>query len=143
MKHSFVAAALLLASARQLLGQIQFYQVEFTPSGRVFAKDLPVTRGAVVVFHEYPGGMLVSIPRSKLKRVVRAAADVVEASIHQDQTIAIGNLAMQGGAPTPSIKPAASTASSSTPRWNGYDSWAVLPDEAPAAPPSTSPPRSP
>ncbi len=92
-----VAVAVLLACAFALRAEDKFYQVDLAPSGKVIAKDLPVTKGTMVVFHEYPSGTLVSMPRSSVKKVMQIAPGSAQQSNVAERVIPIGNLAMQGG----------------------------------------------
>ncbi len=92
-----VAVAVLLAGAFVLRAEDKFYQVDLVPSGKVIARDLPVTKGTMVVFHEYPSGTLVSMPRSSVKKVAQIAPANAQQTNLATEVIPIGNLAMQGG----------------------------------------------
>jgi hypothetical protein len=93
-----VAVAVLLACASTLRAEEKFYQINLVPSGSVVSTDLPVTKGTMVVFHGYPGGTLMSMPRSNVKNVVRIPSESAKTVNLAEQVIPIGNLAMQGGA---------------------------------------------
>ena len=97
MRHRFLAAAILLGSALGLRAEQKFYQITLIPSGTIIATDLPVTKGQMVVFHGYPSGNLMSMPRSSVKTVSQVPAASAQASNLAEQVIPIGNLAMQGG----------------------------------------------
>jgi hypothetical protein len=97
MRYRFLAAAMLLGSALTLRAEQKFYQITLIPSGTVVATDLPVTKGQMVVFHGYPSGNLMSMPRSSVKSVSQVPAASAQASNLAEQVIPIGNLAMQGG----------------------------------------------
>ena len=97
MRSRLIFAAVLLACAFALRAEDKFYQVNLLPSGSVIAKDLPVTRGTMVVFHQYPSGNLVSMPRSSLKAVVQIPAESAKTVNLAERAVPIGNLAMQGG----------------------------------------------
>jgi hypothetical protein len=97
MRYRFLAAAILLGSALVLRAEQKFYQITLIPSGTVIATDLPVTKGQMVVFHGYPSGNLMSMPRSSVKLVSQVPAASAQASNLAEQVIPIGNLAMQGG----------------------------------------------
>jgi hypothetical protein len=97
MRNRFVLAAVLLASALTLGAEDKYYRVDLAPSGSVISKDLPVTKGTMVIFHDYPSGTLVSFPRAKVKQVVRITPNTAAATNAAEQLIPIGNLAMQGG----------------------------------------------
>ena len=98
MRSRLLAFAVLLACAFALRAEDKFYQVNLAPSGSVISKGLPVTRGQMVVFKEYPSGTLVSFPRANVKSVTGIAPNSAHATNIAEQVIPIGNLAMQGGA---------------------------------------------
>jgi hypothetical protein len=94
-----IAAAVLLACASTLRAQEPtFYQINLVPSGTLVSTDVPATRGQMVVFHGYPSGTLMSLPRSGVKSFQRIPSASAKASNLAEQVIPIGNLAMQGGA---------------------------------------------
>jgi len=97
MRSRLLAVAVLLSCAFALRAEDKFYQVNLVPSGNVVARDLPVTKGTMVVFHQYPSGNLVSMPRSSVKTVFQIPSASAQASNLAEQVIPIGNLAMQGG----------------------------------------------
>ncbi len=97
MRNRLVFVAVLLACALALRAEQGYYQVDLLPSGSVISTDLPVTKGTMVVFHKYPGGTLVSMRRSDLKKVTKIPPAMALATNPPDQAISIGNLAMQGG----------------------------------------------
>src|SRR4029077_11316004 len=124
--------ALLLAAVAAAGGESAYYRVDLAPSGQIIATDLPVTKGTMVVFHRYPSGDLVSLRRTEVRGVVRIPPAAAEATRPSEAAVPIRNLAMQGGAPTsaPAARRPAGTAAppptaSASPRWNGYDPWAV------------------
>lgn len=97
MRNRLLAVGILVACALPMRAEEKFYQIELTPSGKVVCTDLPVTKGTMVVFHGYPSGNLMSMPRSTVKRVVAIAPESAKSTNIADQVIPIGNLAMQGG----------------------------------------------
>ena len=96
MRYRFLAAAILMGSALVLRGEQKFYQITLIPTGTVIATDLPVTKGQMVVFHGYPSGNLMSMPRHTVKAVAQITA-VDAKTTNVDRVVPIGNLAMQGG----------------------------------------------
>jgi len=93
-----IAAAVLLACASTVRAQEPtFYQINLIPSGTVVSTDAPVTRGQAVVFHGYPSGMLMSLPRSGVKGFQKIPSGSAKSANLAEQVIPIGNLAMQGG----------------------------------------------
>jgi hypothetical protein len=65
--------AVLLASAAATSAAAPaaaiLYRLELSGGGAVWSKDTPMQSGALVTFHRYPDGALVSIRRSDLVRV--------------------------------------------------------------------------
>jgi hypothetical protein len=78
---------------------------------------------------------LMSLRKSDIRSITRMSSPD-PASSAPKSVIAIGNLAMQGGSPSPaaSARPASAGTAAAGPRWNGYDSWAVVPGAADAPP---------
>lgn len=98
MRYRFLAAAVLLGSALALPAEQKFYQITLIPSGTVISTDLPVTKGTMVVFHGYPSGNLMSMPRSSVKSVMQIPPETAQSTNLAERVVPIGNLAMQGGA---------------------------------------------
>ena len=98
MRSRILAVAVVLGCAFALRAEQKFYQITLVPSGTVISTDLPVTKGTMVVFHEYPRGTLVSMPRASVKSVSQIGPETAQATNLAEQVIPIGNLAMQGGA---------------------------------------------
>ena len=98
MRYRFLAAAaVLLGGALVLRAEEKFYQITLIPSGTIISKDLPVTKGQMVVFHGYPSGNLMSMPRSGVKSVSQIPAVDAKTTNIAERVVPIGNLAMQGG----------------------------------------------
>lgn len=97
MRYRFLAAAVLLGGALTLRAEQKFYQITLIPSGTVISTDQPVTKGQMVVFHGYPSGNLMSMPRSSVKSYVQIPAATAQSSNLAERVVPIGNLAMQGG----------------------------------------------
>lgn len=97
MRSRLFAVAVLLACPLALRAQDKFYRVNLVPSGSVIAKDLPITKGTMVVFHQYPSGNLVSMPRTSLKSVFQISSENAKTVNLAENVVPIGNLAMQGG----------------------------------------------
>ncbi len=91
-----ITAGLLLAVA-SATAETAYYRVELSPSGSLVSIGAPVVRGTTVLIHGYPDGTLMSLRKSDVRSVspitAREAATPVRKSV-----VAIGNLAMQGGA---------------------------------------------
>lgn len=75
------------------------YRIELSGNQIVWSEDLPRDSGALVLFHRYPGGMLVSVKKADVRRVA-AAPRVTEVAkkVQSGRDIKIGTL----GAPTAS-----------------------------------------
>jgi hypothetical protein len=97
MRKHLLVVGILVACAFTARAEEKFYQIELTPSGKVISTDLPVTKGTMVLFHGYPSGNLMSMPRSAVKRVYSIPPDSAKSTNLAEQVIPIGNLAMQGG----------------------------------------------
>jgi hypothetical protein len=97
MRSRLISIGILLACALSLRAQEMFYQIDLIPSGRLIARDAPVARGNIVVFHKYPDGTLISMRRSEVKQVVQISARTAAATNPAQRVVPIGNLAMQGG----------------------------------------------
>jgi hypothetical protein len=97
MSKRILMVTALLACAFALRAEDKYYQINLAPSGKIISKDLPVTKGTMVVFHGYPSGELMSMPRSAVTTVVAIAAPNAQATNPATRVIPIGNLAMQGG----------------------------------------------
>ena len=97
MRYRFLAAAVLLASALTLRAEQKFYQITLIPSGTVVSTDQPVTKGQMVVFHGYPSGNLMSMPRSSVKSYAQIPVAAAQSTNAAASVVPIGNLAMQGG----------------------------------------------
>jgi hypothetical protein len=97
MRYRFLAAAILFGGAVALRAEQKFYQITLIPSGTVISTDQPVTKGTMVIFHSYPSGNLVSMPRSNVKSFSQVPAATAQSTNLAERVIPIGNLAMQGG----------------------------------------------
>ena len=70
------------------------YRIELSGNQTVWSEDLPRDSGALVLFHRYPGGLLVSVKKADVRRVA-AAPRVTEAPKRRPsgREIMIGTLA--------------------------------------------------
>lgn len=124
-RRIFIAAAALAFCAAAAGAEDAFYRIALVPSGNLVARDAPVVRGAMIVFHSVRDGNLVSVRRSDVRSVTRISPqDAVPPN--PQRAIAIGNLAMQGGSSTTpqSTVRTARAVPTTPPRWNGYDQYA-------------------
>jgi len=136
VRLGLLAAALLCAASGR--AEDAYYRIELAPSGSLVSIGAPVTRGTTVLFHGYPSGNLMSLRKSDVRSFARISPEEASAPAHKP-VVAIGSLAMQGGSSTPAAPARAASTANAPPaaRWNGYDSWAVVPGVA-AAPPLAS-----
>ena len=49
-----------------------FYRIELARNEVLWSQDRPVQSGNALLFHRYPGGLLVSVKRSEVRRIVAA-----------------------------------------------------------------------
>jgi len=97
MRSRLISAAILVACAFALRAEETYYQVDLIPSGKLIARDAPVARGTIVLFHKYPDGTLISMRRSEVRQITRISAQAAAATNPAQRLVPIGNLAMQGG----------------------------------------------
>ena len=48
------------------------YHIDLRDGGRLYAMDRPVPRGSLLLFHQYPGGRLTSVPQEEVVAVASA-----------------------------------------------------------------------
>jgi hypothetical protein len=73
------------------------YQIDLNPGGFVLARDLPVLKNGVFVFHTWRAGTLTSARTSDVRLVTRLTGDQAFWAEQRQTGMAVeGNLAMQG-----------------------------------------------
>lgn len=77
--------------------EIAYYRVELSPSGSLVSIGAPVVKGTTVLIHGYPDGKLMSLRKSDVRSVSSITAQEAATPVRKS-LVAIGNLAMQGGA---------------------------------------------
>jgi hypothetical protein len=97
MRNRFWVAAAVLGCAFALRAEDALYQIDLVPSGKLISKDIPVTKGMVLLFHKYPDGTLISMRRSEVKVITKISAQTAIATNPAERVVQIGNLAFQGG----------------------------------------------
>ncbi|MEP6995460.1 MAG: hypothetical protein ABI968_13125 [Acidobacteriota bacterium] len=97
MSNRLVCAAVLLACGFALRAEQVFYQIDLAPSGKVISQDAPTAKGATIVFHRYPDGLLMSMRRSDVRAFARITPQAAVATLPKERLVQIGTLAMQGG----------------------------------------------
>ena len=106
MAKRLFAAGILIACAFALGAQQKLqpvaappaptlYQIDLVSSEKLISLDLPVLKGTVYLFHQYPAGTLISVRKSTVKQIGKMSPAAIAAS-SPTATRAIGNLAMQG-----------------------------------------------
>lgn len=125
MKKLLMLGASLLISAAFATATVRaWYRIELKDGSSVFSRDLPVSRGSVVIFHPYPGGALTSIPEEQVRRVVTGVAESSGArTLRPGDVVFLGPTG--GGqtstAPAPDSQPASVTDSMSQMSGSVYD----------------------
>jgi len=80
------------------------YQVMFHPSGFALARDIPVLKNGLFIFHTWRSGVLTSVRKSDVARIGTLTGDqAFWAEQGQAGEALIGNLAMEGTAQVVSI----------------------------------------
>jgi hypothetical protein len=76
------AAVLLHAATPAPPAEQNVYRIEMSGNQTVWSEDQPKDTGALLLFHRYPGGMLVSVKKADVLRIVasRRSAKAVAAS---------------------------------------------------------------
>jgi hypothetical protein len=107
-----LAVVLFLASPPA--AEPAYFRLDLAPSGSQVSIGEPVVKGAMVVFHAYPDGKLMSLRRSDVRSSTRITAKEA-AGPTQASLKPIGNLAMQGGSAPAGIPGGSGKAASSGP----------------------------
>jgi len=82
--------ATLLAAAVAAGSAVALYRIELRDGSRVFAKDRPTHRGSVLLFHQYPGGVLTSVPEEEVVRVVTGAIEARNQTLQPGDVVVLG-----------------------------------------------------
>ena len=70
--NALLAAVILIHAATPAAPVPLIYRIELAGNQTVWSEDLPRDSGAMVLFHRYPGGLLVSIKKTDVRRVTSA-----------------------------------------------------------------------
>ena len=78
------------------------YRIDLVPSGQMYARDEPVSKGGTYQFHRWMGGALMSVRPADVKKVTRLRG-LDAFKVHMEQLAAkpIGDLPMQGARSAP------------------------------------------
>lgn len=96
MPGRLVVAAFALLCALPLPAEEVLYQIDLVPSGKSISRGLPTLRGAQYVYHEFPGGTLVSVRKSSVKTITKMSPKAAAAVNPRTRLVRIGDLAFQG-----------------------------------------------
>ena len=69
-RSALFAAILSLAASAVLAADAVVYRIELVGKETVWSQDHPREAGNVLLFHRTPGGMLMSVKKADVKRVV-------------------------------------------------------------------------
>ena len=79
----------------------QVYRIELAGNQTVWSVDLPRDSGSLVLFHRYPGGLLVSVKKTDVRRVTSAPRTTGNPkSLQTGRDIVVGPL---GGRTSPAV----------------------------------------
>lgn len=74
LKVCLSLATLVALSASAALAASARYRIDLRDGRQVLARDLPVRRGTIITFHEYPGGALTGLPQEVILRIEPGSA---------------------------------------------------------------------
>jgi len=92
--NALLAALISIRAVAPAASGSSVYKVELLGNQIVWSQDQPKNAGAVVLFHRYPGGLLVSVKKMDVRRVtaVPRAAEEIK-SLKTGKDVLIGPLA--------------------------------------------------
>jgi len=70
--NALLAAVISIHAATPAAPGPQVYRIELAGNQTVWSEDLPRDSGSLVLFHRYPGGLLVCIKKADVRRVTPA-----------------------------------------------------------------------
>ncbi|HTO75465.1 MAG TPA: hypothetical protein VMQ61_05260 [Thermoanaerobaculia bacterium] len=87
----------MVARTKDVSGEF-LYQIDLAPTGQMFSRDEPVSKGGTYQFHTWREGTLMSLRPGDVKKITRLTGlDAFKIHMQQLGAKQIGNLAMQGG----------------------------------------------
>jgi len=102
MSRAATAALLFLLAAATGSAQSVLYRVELASAEPLWAEDRPLESGALIVFHRSPGGTLVSVRKTDVKRIVATKAPAAARTLPPGSEIVLGATGGSGSsAPAP------------------------------------------
>jgi hypothetical protein len=96
MRKRIAPVAVLLVCAVALGAEEGIYQIDLVPSGKLYARDLPALKGTAYLFHQFPGGTLISVRKSAVKQITRMTPTAAAFANPKTRVVRIGDLAFQG-----------------------------------------------
>lgn len=96
MSKRLAVAGVVFVCAFSLGAEELLYQIDLLPSGKLVSRDLPVLKGTTYVFHEFPGGMLISVRKSTVRQITRMTPKAAAFADPKTRLVRIGDLAFQG-----------------------------------------------
>jgi hypothetical protein len=105
-----LAAVISLHAAAPAVGQ-SVYRIELSGNQSIWSEDKPRDAGALLLFHRYPGGMLVSVKKADVRRVtISSRTAVASRGLRPGNVIELGrtgsgSTARPGGAPEGMLLP--------------------------------------
>lgn len=99
MRRISLVAAVVWALSAPLLAANFFYELQLIGQGRALARDYPVERVSVLLFHSYPAGTFTSVPREAVLRIVLRSSEFAARALKPGETVLLGATGGgQGGA---------------------------------------------
>ncbi len=92
--NALLAGLISIHAATPAASGSSVYKVELSGNQTVWSEDQPRNAGALVLFHRYPGGLLVSVKKAEVRRVTavpRVAEELKRLKTGKD--VVVGSLA--------------------------------------------------
>src|SRR5262244_797690 len=101
MRRAAPGVFLFVLAAAVGSAQTVLYRVELAGAEPLWAEDRPLESGALIVFHRSPGGTLVSVRKSDVKRIVATKAPAAARTLPPGSEIVLGATGGGSGASAP------------------------------------------
>lgn len=109
---AFLASLLLASGATSKAGQ-NLYRIELRANHHMLAQDRPREEGSLLLFHRHPDGLLMSLKKSEVQKVVPVAPSEPaekrppEKRLKAGELVILGPTGGSGSAPSDSSRPGA------------------------------------